>query len=193
MPRTQESEPSVPTTADHGGVIADLIDCERKLMKAMGSVRERLDAELLAARAGGVPHKELAHVLLQRDQRPQTAAELERIARVLRQRTTVAHRRAAARSAGMSRVAGAAPDAHDRPRNNSNSEDTNMERNYLKQRKIIVETYGAPGASPGDELDDVEDMNLAGDDDDLDGDEPVPPVIAGDDRLADEDDDEDCP
>lgn len=164
-------------------MIVDLVRCERDLVQTLVRLRERLDGELVAARADRVPHKELAYELQRAFGSGQTAAELERIARVLRQRTTVAHRRAAARAAGMCRVAGAAPDAHDRPRINSNTEDTTMERNYLRTRKIIEETYGPPGEAP-----DVEDLNddlEDEDDDELDGADVADERLGGDEQPAD--------
>ena len=129
--------------------------CERDLIVMLGRVRERLDAELIAVRSEKTPFKDLAFEVQQRLELPTTADELERVARLLRQRTTVAHRRGvtAARAAGTSVVASEARREHD------------VDMNNPPLRRRVIEYYGPSS----DDLGDPEDLN--GTDDDFDDDD----------------------
>lgn len=139
---------------NHGEVVADMFRCERELTTMLGRVRDRLDAELIAARQDRTPFKDLAFEVQRRLDLPTTANELERLSRALRQRTTVAHRRGVAvRAAGTYAVASDAAHAHDDDMNNPMPP---------YRRRVVDEWYSPDGRPP-----DVEDMN----DDRLDGDD----------------------
>lgn len=152
--------------SNHANVVADMFRCERDLTVMIGRVRERLDAELIAAREDRTPFKDLAFEVQRRLALPTTAHELERLSRALRQRTTVAHRRgiASARAPGTSDVAGDDAYAHD----------GDMNTPLPPYRRRVVDEWYSPDGRPPD----VEDMN----DDQLDGD---------DDEFEDDDQDHD--
>ena len=139
--------------------MADLLRCERDLAAQLDQVRERLDAELIDVRAPRTPFKELAYAVQARLALPTTADELERLSRVLRQRTTVAHRRGAARGAGTCDVA--RRDAQ--PHHDRMTHDQLPPEPYLRRR--IIEEYGPPPTG------DLGDPDLDGTEDDVDDDE----------------------
>lgn len=146
----------------HAEVVADMLRCERDLTVMLARVRERLDAELVAVRNEKTPFKDLAFEVQQRLELPTTADELERVARLLRQRTTVAHRRARAAS-----IPGKLTDAEAR----ADGHHVDMTHDpFLRKRRIVEEEYGPPpGMRP--DVEDLNDEQLDGDDAFDDGDE----------------------
>lgn len=153
------------TILAHSEVVADLLRCERDLTLMLGRVRERLDAELVSVRADQTPFKNLAFEVQQALGLPATATELERLSRVLRQRTTVAHRRCTASPPGNFVSA----------KSNSDGQHGAMSHDpYLRRRRVIEEEfYAPPGELSPEEL----------------GTPPTPALVADDD-LGDPDDDD---